>query len=108
MSRDPPTASIPCETLALVGEALFGPNWQRPLARALGPHHPGGAREAIDDRLVRRWAMAQRDTPNWLPAALLAILHAAALEHEAQAEALRQIASDLAGVSDGQGKRTSP
>jgi hypothetical protein len=34
------------ETLATVGEALFGERWQRPLARALG----------ASERIMRYWA----------------------------------------------------
>src|SRR5262249_31345568 len=38
------------------GSLLFGLEWQRPVARMLGPLHPEGGRNTIDDRLVRRWA----------------------------------------------------
>lgn len=38
--------STPTETLAAVGEALFGPSWQTPLSLAL----------EVSDRTVRRWA----------------------------------------------------
>lgn len=60
-------------TLAAAATLLFGDQWQRPLARALGPHFPGGARESIDDRLVRRWASGDREIPEWVFAALTSI-----------------------------------
>lgn len=52
------------------GEALYGPQWQRALARALGPLHPDGPREAIDDRFVRRLAAGERGVPGWIWIAL--------------------------------------
>lgn len=39
--------------LEACGTALFGPQWQRPLAAALG----------VDDRLVRRWYAGDRPVP---------------------------------------------
>jgi hypothetical protein len=45
---------------------LFGPQWQHAIARSLGPFHPEGAREAIDSRLVRRWASGERVVPIWV------------------------------------------
>ena len=60
------------ELLIEAGEALYGDQWQRALARALGPLHPQGPRERIDDRLVRRWAAQEqgRDVPEWVLGAL--------------------------------------
>jgi hypothetical protein len=55
-----------CELLASAGSLLFGSEWQRPLARVLGPLHPEGARNSIDDRLVRRWASGERPIPDWV------------------------------------------
>lgn len=51
--------------LTACGQALFGDQWQRALARALGPLHPSGAREAIDDRGVRRIVAGERPVPAW-------------------------------------------
>ena len=48
------------------GEALYGPQWQRALARALGALHPDGARPSIDDRYVRRLAAGERPVPGWM------------------------------------------
>jgi hypothetical protein len=39
--------------LATVGEALFGPRWQTPLAEAMG----------VSDRTVRRWVAGQTVPP---------------------------------------------
>lgn len=52
------------------GEALYGPQWQRALARALGPLHPAGARPSIDDRYVRRIAAGDKPVPAWMWGAL--------------------------------------
>jgi hypothetical protein len=42
------------ETLRLVGEALYGPLWQSPLARNLG----------VADRTVRRWVAGDFAIPD--------------------------------------------
>ncbi len=52
------------------GVLLYGPAWQRALARGLGPFHPDGPLEHLDDRLVRRWAAGQREIPEWVVPAL--------------------------------------
>lgn len=62
------------------GSALFGGEWQRAIARTLGPLHPGGSRDAIDDRLVRRWAAGERPIPNWVFPALVKIIDTRATE----------------------------
>ncbi len=56
--------------------------WQRALAHALGPLHPQGPRERIDDRLVRRWAAQEqgRDIPGWVLGALRSIAESRASE----------------------------
>ena len=46
-----------------VGEALYGPLWQSPLARDL----------EIADRSVRRWVAGQYPVPDWLWPKLAAI-----------------------------------
>ncbi|UYW24826.1 hypothetical protein OKC48_16255 [Methylorubrum extorquens] len=58
------------QLLADVGEYLFGSEWRRAMARALGPLHPRGARETIDPRLPARWATGERDIPAWVGPAL--------------------------------------
>lgn len=52
------------ETLALVGEALYGPNWQNKLARAL----------EINDRTVRRWASGENEIADWLHPRLIELV----------------------------------
>jgi hypothetical protein len=54
------------DLLVGAGSLLFGSEWQRPVARMLGPLHPGGARTTIDDRLLRRWASGERPIPDWV------------------------------------------
>ena len=68
------------DRLRHAGNLLFGVDWQRPLSRALGPLHPSGAREAIDDRLVRRWAAGERDVPDWVEPAVAGLLRAHSME----------------------------
>lgn len=45
------TVEMPAALIAAAGVALFGENWQAPLARALD----------IDERRMRYWAKAARD-----------------------------------------------
>lgn len=65
--------------LALAGKALYGDQWQRPLALAL----------ERDNRLVRRWAAGDRDIPQevWEPLRALLRDRAAALAAEVRAVA---------------------
>ena len=81
--------------LADAGEALHGPEWQRALARALGPHHPDGARPAIDDRLVRRWTTAERPVPGWVWPVLARMLRTRIGDLEAQASHCLSLAEQL-------------
>lgn len=53
------------DLLRRAGELLYGINWQRALARGLGPLHPDGPRPAINDRTVRRWAAGDSAVPAW-------------------------------------------
>lgn len=78
-----------------VATLLYGDDWQRPLARGLGPHHPDGPRATIDDRLVRRWASGDRPVPGWVGEALVALLEEEASAHAAHAQACRDRARRL-------------
>jgi hypothetical protein len=62
---------------------LFGPEWPHAVARSLGPLHPDGSREAIDSRLVRRWASGKRVVPIWVISALAAMLKSKVTEVDA-------------------------
>lgn len=44
----------PTQTLANVGEALYGPTWQTPMSEALG----------VSDRTIRRWVSGDFAIPN--------------------------------------------
>lgn len=83
------------DLLDAAGRAAFGKEWQRAMARALGPHHPDGARSSIDDRLVRRWASGERPIPGWVWEALPAVLEAATRVAEVRATELRHIAARI-------------
>ena len=78
--------------LAEAGEAAFGEDWQRPMARALAPHSPIGT---LSDRHVRRWVAGDRPVPAWVPAALPAVLEEQADEHTRLAVELRRVAGDI-------------
>jgi hypothetical protein len=62
------------ETLEEAGILLAGPDWKLPMSALLGPHHPEGARERIDPRLVRRWAAGERPIPHWVRPVLAELL----------------------------------
>jgi hypothetical protein len=51
------------ETLATVGQALYGPAWQTRLASALG----------VNDRTVRRWASGENEIPAYVRGELMAL-----------------------------------
>jgi hypothetical protein len=47
-------------TLRTIGEALYGPSWQTPLAAALISHRTG---RPIDLRTIQRWANGEFEIP---------------------------------------------
>ena len=83
------------DRLSAAARLLYGDDWQRPLARGLGPLHPDGARDSIDDRLVRRWASGERPVPGWVRGAVVALLEQEASARERQAISLRAEAAAL-------------
>lgn len=85
------------DRLSAAARLLYGDDWQRPLARGLGPLHPDSARDSIDDRLVRRWASGERPVPGWVRGAVVEILKTEASARERQAASLRAEATSLAG-----------
>lgn len=82
------------EQLKAVGLALYGEDWKKPMARALGPLHPKGARPAIDVRLVHHWidGTPNRQIPAWVPGALAELLHLDAGRRRADAARLDALA----------------
>lgn len=65
------------------------------MARALGAYHPDGPRPSIDDRLVRRWAAAEREVPGWAVAALPPILLAQADRYAGRAAEIRRLGDEI-------------
>ena len=90
------------DDLRRAGEAIYGPEWQRALARGLGPLHPEGARQAIDDSLVRKWSRGARPIPAWVAGALPVLLDDAAAEYADRAVELRGMAEDLRSAAAGE------
>ncbi|GJE79364.1 MULTISPECIES: hypothetical protein [Methylobacteriaceae] len=65
----------PRDMVVLAGRALTGTeDWAKPLARALGAHHPNGPRESIDPRSVSRWRTGVMEVLPWALEALPLIL----------------------------------
>lgn len=90
--------------LTACGQALFGEQWQRALARALGPLHPSGAREAIDDRGVRRIVAGERPVPAWYWPALASLLR----QRRARADKEKAEAGRLVAVIAQRERQTTP
>lgn len=94
-------------TLEEAGRLLLGPEWKRPLAKLLGPHHPSGARESLDPRLPFRWASAPqtdpskkdqcRPVPDWVGPALSRLLAERADTLIADADRARALSDRLKG-----------
>lgn len=84
------------DLLAAAGVALFGPEWKRPLAAALGAYFPEGPRDTLDPRAVQRWATGQKVIPDWVGAALHRLLIDEAECLEGEARARRQVAEQIA------------
>ena len=84
-------------TLARAGRLLIGAEWQRPLARVLGPHHPAGPRESLDPRLIQRWAAGERPVPEWVAPVLAPMLDKRARQLEELAWQCEDLAAELRG-----------
>ena len=69
------------ELLTACGEALYGPQWQSPLARELG----------VSDRTVRRWVAGTSDMPTGITTDLLRITQARAVALDGLVEQLRSV-----------------
>lgn len=81
-----------------IGEALYGPDWRRTMAAALGPHHPSGAREKLDHGLIARWANGNRPIPDWVPTVLIALLTVGRGELYARIARIDELAEPLLSV----------
>ena len=80
------------DRLSSAGHAVFGNDWQSPMARALG----------VGGRHLRRWVSGERPVPAWVNAALVGILKEAAAESAGRAVALERLSGSLtthAGVA---------
>lgn len=83
------------DTVVDVARLLYGTDWQRPLARGLGSLHPDGARDTMDDRLIRRWASGERTIPDWVGPALVQVLRRQSDLYVRRALAFQSRAADL-------------
>ena len=87
------------EDFRRAGDVIFGQEWQRPMSRALGPLHPDGPRESIDERLVRRWASGDREIPGWVPAAIVRVAGERAAVLRREADVMDAFAAGLGGMA---------
>ena len=76
------------------GRELHRIEWQHAMARQLGPLDPVGAREAVDERLVRRWASGKREVPDWVRMA------AEGESWRALADRLERLATEIASWTE--------
>lgn len=82
------------ELLARAGAALrAGDDWVRAVAEVLGPRHPNGPRDALDRRMVQRWATGQMVIPEWVPGALAEALRESGDRLHDVATELEEVAS---------------
>lgn len=96
--------------LEYAARLLLGPEFKRPLARLLGPHHPDGPRESLDPRLPFRWLApprvggernpAWRPIPGWVAPVLGRLLAERADELEYQAARAREESAKLLAWKD--------
>ena len=85
----------PVIQLTLCGEALHGPDWHRAMANDLRRYHALSARPTLDYRLIRKWVVADRPIPNWLPDVLPRLLAAASIARPEQAAEFAKLAAEL-------------
>ena len=89
-----PTDPSLLSRLAIVGEAIHGPDWQSPTARALGPHHPSMPRARLTDRAVRYWVHGTRGVPAWVAPALPVLLRDAVARRRAEIARLEELLAE--------------
>ena len=85
------------DELREAAELLLGAEWQRPLARVLGPLHPDGPRESLDPRLIQRWAAGERPIPGWVAPTLGRLLADAVEQAQERLTAMQKMAAVLLG-----------
>lgn len=66
------------DQLRAVGQTLYGPAWQSPLAEALG----------VTDRTIRRWAKGEYEIPEGIAKELANVCRTRSIELERLAEKL--------------------
>lgn len=100
--------AIDRQTLEEAARLLLGPEFKRPLARILGPHHPDGARESLDPRLPFRWFAdpvtpegepnrQARPIPAWVAPVMARLLAERADELVRDADRARALSARMAG-----------
>lgn len=91
----------PHEAFCKAGQVMFGDGWRsgRAFATALGPHHPEGPRESIDERLIRRWASGEREIEDWVIDALPRVLRAVANDLYVEAAAKVSLADTMLRIA---------
>ena len=86
------------ELLRTAAIALYGADWQSPIARSLGPLRPTGPKQPLAIRHVQMWASGTRPVPGWVPGALTRLLHEEAGRRRADAARLDALAVRLAAT----------
>lgn len=84
--------------LERVGIALFGSEWKRAMAAALGPYRPR-APGRVQDSLIYGWASGGVPVPGWVIDALPMVARDRAAELNRMGIAARDLALELAGYT---------
>lgn len=93
-------SALPLDLMREATVLLFGEPSARQLARALGPLHPDGPRDQVDDRLVRRWAAGHREIPPWALTGMAFLLDRGRLEMEAEYRKMSAASANLKVAAD--------
>ncbi len=78
------------DIITATGEALYGPSWREPLARAL--QRPGADQVGVDWRLLRHWVDGTRPVASWVVPECAALLRR---EARARQRTLTSLASSI-------------
>ena len=79
------------DRLHRAGQAVYGEDWQSPMARDLG----------ITGRHLRRWVAGERPVPAWVDGMLAGILKQAAAASAGRAAALERLSGSLSSREGG-------